>query len=162
MREISGTPDLEYCQNNGVISLRPTATGRLKHLVAKGQGVIYLGTGEGPRGDGYGHGKFDRVWVFLDPFCYIDEMGNELVDAETRGLSVGTMEDWDRFCELCKKIGFILRSASFYVPLSNGKKESWVRRSGSKETHASHSHDEVAHCRWDLPSEAQLIKAFKA
>lgn len=145
------TPDFEYDHNNGTLALRPCADGRLKDGVL---GSVVVKDGEATPGD-------PKVWVFKNEYTYKDQDGRTLVDHHTRGLTVGTMDDWHRFRAMAESMGFTFRSVGMYVPLSNGKRDIGKRWDKSDPSHIfDYEADEIECCRFDLPIQEQLTEVL--
>lgn len=130
------SPDVVYDQNNGVIAVKPTATGRLAKLVRR--------TADGS----------ERVWVFADLDTWTDVYGNERIDHRRRGVTNGTHYDGRLFLDICGELGLKVQSQGFFVPFSNSQRRHGQFRDGAPT--ADYTEEELRLTRWDLPSRADL------
>lgn len=135
----SANPDLVYCQNNGVIAIKPTASGKLASFM--------LLTAA----------KQERVWVFRDVYRYM-EGGNEVFDYKSKGLTVGVYKDAAAFFEMCRSLGLTVEAGSFYVPISNGQRA--IGETDDCEVIFDHDKNDQILCRYDLPSRDELLKTL--
>ncbi|GEM_PF-3843894 len=139
----SSRPDVICSQNNGVLAVKPTPTGKLRSLVLLVQST-----------------RDERVWVFLDPTTFEDNNGGDLrVDHKMRGVSSGTHYDGMKFIALCRKLGLLVTYEGFFVPFSNGQRRCATDRHG--QPMADYSEEELKRMRWDLPNEADLRRAIE-
>ena len=137
--------DLEYCQNNCTIAIRPSRTGRLKGLVRT--------TAD----------DTDRVWVFKSVESYTDDDGDERIDHGTLGLVSGYFSDGGKFLHMCRELGLVVQSSGFFVPFSNGKHRYGTVGHGDEAGPTSEYYEsELKMARWDLPTRDQLVLVLNA
>lgn len=134
--------DVVYDSNNGVLAVKPTQTGRLRHLVSK--------TTE----------EHERVWTFTDPHTYVDAKGNARISHHVRGVSSGTWKQGHDLLEYWeKKCGLVVAHAGFFVPFSNGERRYGQDRAGNPI--CDYNDDELELLRLDnLPSDAEISRAI--
>lgn len=132
--------DLEYCINNGVLSIRPS---RLGHLAS-----LCLTTKRG----------VERAWTFGDVRTYKDADGDERIFHNLRGALNGTVQEGRDFMEMCKDLGLIVQAGSFGVPFSNGPDVYGHLSNGHGVTVKmdDYSPEELKMMRWDLPTRTQI------
>lgn len=133
----SSNPDLEYSNNNGVVAIKPTPTGKLRGLVLRTFSA-----------------RDERVWIFMDYHTFQDDNGDLRLDHKSRGVSCGTYNDGERFLDLCRKLGLVVSATGFFVPFSNGQRRLVIDRTGKPM--ADYTETELKLMRWDLPTESQL------
>lgn len=136
------TPDVEYCQNNGIICFRPTPTGRLGSLVK-------LTKSNEP-----------RVWSFGDSTLWTDANGDERIDHIMRGALCGSYQAGNDFQATCHELGLTMQSAGFFVPFSNGRYRNATFNKDGAPT-ADFPEEELRLMRWDLPTQQQLMELLK-
>ena len=132
--------DIEYCQNNGTVAIRPTAHGNLASLVKKTKA------------------EHERVWVFKDYHTWEDEDGDMMIDFIARGVSCGRYRDADTFLAMCRELDLRVESASFFVPFSNGHHRSGEDSDG-KQIY-TYLETELKLARLDLPTAAQIMEVI--
>lgn len=133
--------DFGYDDNNGTLVVFPLETGRLADMVRK--------TSDG----------LPKVWVFRDIQTSTKEDG---FDYLTRGLRVGTFSDGKNFIADAEKLGFTVQYTGIFVPLSNGKRQSYYmgHPAGTGVFH-NYPEMEIRMVRIDLPTEETLKSRLK-
>ena len=142
MGKYVANPDLEICTHNDTVAVRPSETGRLRSLVEK--------TEDGRQ----------RVWVFKGvPFPGERAVNYSDLDHHTRGLVIGSGNDWHFMRQIFERHGFSIGSRVFNVPLANGQKV--VARTAGKNWRMIHDYtdEEIELCRADHPTVKRFNEA---
>ena len=143
--------DLEFCQNNRTLAIRPGQGGRLSHLVR------FINNSDELKDNS------QRSWIFKDPDVYTDSDGNERIDHITRGVTCGFLKQGYEFLQICKDVGLFAREKDFFVPFSNVQKSSgifaYLHPDRKEEVKPEFSQTDLVLMRWDLPTGNQLVAA---